>query len=181
MNLTFQNIAAIDLAGIDIEDAIKNFLTPQVRETDEILGVAKDGIELTARVKVSMRANLRYILTGGNVDTILAKVNEAVVTAIGQAESHKDILENAYELGEKVMRRKESLFNNFAFDVISVDVSAIRVTRDLNTILESEKIDMEIKRHKAEEAEMAAEAAEAKVILIRAEAEVQQAMGDAIS
>jgi len=178
-NLTFQNIAAIDLSGIDIEEAIKNYLTPQVRETDEILGVAKDGIELTARVRVSVRANLRYILTGGNIDTILAKVNEAVVTAIGQSDTHKHILENAFELGEKVMRRKEELFNGFAYDVISVDVSAIRVTRDINTILETEKIDMEIKRHKAKEAEMVAEAAEAKVILIRAEAEVQQAMADA--
>ena len=179
MKLTFKNIAAIDLSGIDIEEAVKNYLTPQVRETEEILGVAKDGIELTARVRVSVRANLRYLLTGGNIETILAKVNEAVVTSIGQSETHKHILENAFEVGERVMRRKDELFKGYAYDVISVDVSAIRVTRDVNTILETERIDMEIKRHKAKEAEMAAEAAEAKVILIRAEAEVQQAMADA--
>ncbi len=179
LHLTFPKAAAIDLAGVNVADAVLSYVKPKVLETERITAVAKDGIELTARVRVTIRSNLERIISGADDQTVIATTNEAVVTIIGQSENHEDILENAYEIGERVLRQKEVIYRDLAYDVLSVDISEIEVGKDIKSNIEEEKAKAKLAQEKAREQEMITRAAEANVHRILAESEVQQAMAEA--
>ncbi len=179
IHLSFESAAYIDHAGINVAEAIQNYIKPKVIETEEIIGIAKDGVELTAKVRITIRTNIKKIVSGGDEDTIKAQVNEKVVSIIGQSESHKHILESAYEVGEGVMREKDELFKDTAFDVLSVDVSSIKVGKDVHAALEAEKAHAKLAHEKAKEIEMKNLLAEAKIHHLHAESEVQVAMAEA--
>lgn len=178
MKLNFDVIAAIDLADVDVQQAIDDYVHPKVIETDPITAVAQNEIQLTAKVRITLKTDLYRIVSGADKDTIKSRVNEGVVTVIGQADSHKQILENTYLLGEKIMANK-ALWEDGAYDVISVDVIDLQVGRDVGSELRARRAESEMSVHRAKEQEMKAMAAEAEVLRIKAESEVQQAMADA--
>lgn len=179
IHLSFKTAASIDHAGINVLEAIENYIKPKVVETDEINAIARDGIELTARVRITIRTNIKKIVFGADEETIKAQVNEKVVSIIGHAVSHKEILENAYEVGEKVMREKEELFRDTAFDILSVDISTIKVGKDIHAALDAEKASAKLAQEKAREQEMKNLLSEAKIHHLHAESEVQKAMAEA--
>lgn len=178
LKLNFDVIAAIDLANINVRQAIDDYVHPKVVETDEITAVAKDGIELTAKIRLSLKSDLFRIVSGVDQDTIKTRINEGVVSVIGESESHKRILQNTYELGEKIMARP-SLWDDGAYNILSVDVVDLKVGRDIGSELRARQAESEMSVHRAKEQEMKAMAAEAEVARIKAESEVQQAMADA--
>jgi len=162
-NFTFKDIAAIDLAGIDVNKAIEAAITPRVVETAGVTGIAKDGVQLTMKLKITLRASIKSIIGGASEETVLARVNESLASEIGASESHKHILQSPYELAERVYEK--NLWKGTAFEILSIDVSDIQVGKDIEAELTTE-------RAKAQ-AEMA------KTEFIRAEEKVQKAMAAA--
>jgi uncharacterized protein YqfA (UPF0365 family) len=162
-DFTFDDIAAIDLAGIDVEKAIIAAITPRVVETDGVTGIARDGVQLTMRLKITLRAKIKSIIGGASEETVLARVNESLASEIGMSESHHAILRNPYEMAEKV--EAKNLGASTAFEIISIDVSDIQVGRDIEA-------ELTMARAKAQ-----AEVAKAEVI--KAEEKVQKAMAAA--
>ncbi len=159
----FKDIAAIDLSGIDVEKAIDAAITPRVVETDGVTGIAKDGVQLTMKLKITLRAYIRNIIGGASEETVLARVNESLASEIGQSKDHYYILQSPYELADRV--EKKGLGAGTAFEIISIDVSDIQVGKDVHAVLTTE-------RAKAQ-AEMA------KADMIKAEEKVQKAMAAA--
>ncbi len=159
----FQDIAAIDLAGLDVTKAIEAATNPRVIETPEVSGVARDGVQLFMKLKLTVRANLKNIIGGATEATVLARVDESIGTAIGKSPSHYDVLESPFKLADVVEQRQ--LGEGTAFDVISVDVSDIRVGKDVHAELQTERAH--------------AKAEVAKAELIRAEEKVKKAMAAA--
>jgi uncharacterized protein YqfA (UPF0365 family) len=159
----FQDIAAIDLAGIDVEKAIDAAITPRVVETDGVTGIAMDGVQLTMKLKITLRAYIRNIIGGASEETVLARVNESLASEIGMSKDHYYILQSPFELADRV--EKKGLGAETAFEIISIDVSDIQVGRDVHAVLTTE-------RAKAQ-AEMA------KADMIKAEEKVQKAMAAA--
>lgn len=178
MHLDFDVIASIDLANIDVKQAIDDYVHPKVIETDEITAVAKNGVELTAKVRITLKTDLIRIVSGADQDTIKSRINEGVVSVIGESESHRNILESTYLVGEKMMERTH-LWEDGAYNVLSVDIVDLKVGRDVASELEARQAESRMSVHRAKEQEMKAMAAEAEVARIRAESEVQQAMADA--
>lgn len=162
-DVTFDDISSIDLAGMDVKKVVDTAVNPFVVETNTVVGVATDGVQVLMKLKVTLRANLKNVIGGAKQDTVLARVDESLATEIGRAKSHLDILESPFELADKV--EQKHLGNGTAFDVISVDVSEIKVGKDVHA-------DLQIERAKAR-AEMA------KANLIVAEEKVQRAMASA--
>jgi len=162
-NFNFKDIAAIDLAGIDVEKAIDAAITPRVVETDGVTGIAKDGVQLTMKLKITLRAYIRNIIGGASEETVLARVNESLASEIGQSKDHYYILQSPFELADRV--EKKGLGSETAFEIISIDVSDIQVGKDVHAELITE-------RAKAQ-AEMA------KADMIKAEEKVQKAMAAA--
>ncbi len=162
-NCTFGDIAAIDLAGIDVEKAVDAAITPRVVETEGVSGIARDGVQLTMKLKITLRAYIKNIIGGASEETVLARVNESLATEIGQSKGHDYILQSPYELADRV--ENKNLGENTAFEIISIDVSDVQVGKDIQAELTSE-------RAKAT-AEMA------KADMIKAEEKVQKAMASA--
>jgi len=162
-NFEFSDIAAIDLSNIDVLKAVESAITPRVVETNGVRGVARDGVEVTMKVKITLRAFIKNIIGGVNEETVLARVNEGLATEIGLAKSHYDILENPFELADKV--EQKNLQARSAFEIISIDVSDIQIGRDVHSELRTERAH--------------ALAEEAKAELIKAEEKVQKAMAAA--
>lgn len=162
-DFSFKDIAAIDLAGIDVEKAVDAAITPRVVETEGVTGIARDGVQLTMKLKITLRAYIKSIIGGASEETVLARVNESLASEIGNSESHHHILRSPYELAERV--EAKGLGKGTAFEIISIDVSDIQVGRDVGAELISE-------RAKAQ-AEMA------KADMIKAEETVQKAMASA--
>ncbi len=162
-DFTFKDIAAIDLAGIDVIKAVDAAITPRVVETSGVTGIARDGVQLTMKLKVTLRAKIKSIIGGASEETVLARVNESLASEIGNAPSHHYILKNPFELADKVEQKK--LGDGTAFEVISIDVSDIQVGKDINAELMTER------------AKAQAELAKAEVI--KAEEKVQKAMAAA--
>lgn len=162
-NIEFEDIAAIDLAGINVISAVEAAINPRVIETATVSGVAKDGVQLFLKVKLTLRANLKNIIGGAGEATVLARVDESLGTAIGKAVSHYDILENPFQLADRV--EQKHLGNGTAFDVLSIDVSNIKIGKDVHA-------ELEIERAKAR-------SEVAKAELIRAEEKVRKAMAAA--
>ncbi len=160
----FEDICKIDLAGMDVVEAIKPAINPIVVETDGVRGVARDGVELTMKVKVTLRSQIKNIIGGVSADTVLARVNEALATQIGLAQSHTEILQNPYSVADKV-ENSAAISTSSAYEILSVDVSDIKIGNDVGASLK-------VARAKAQ-----VEAAKAELIL--AEEKVQKAMASA--
>ena len=162
-DLNFKDIAAIDLTDIDVTEAVNWSVNPKVIETQTITGIAGDGIELLMRLKLTLRANLKNMIGGATEQTVFARVDENLSTEIGRSKSHQDILRNPYELAERV--QKKELGKGTAFDILSIDVSEVKVGKDVQAVLLKERAKANAERAKTE--------------YIKAEEKVQKAMAAA--
>ena len=186
IELSFQMATGIDLAGRDVFEAVQMSVNPKVIDTPPVTAVAKDGIQLIARVTV--RANIRQLVGGAGEDTILARVGEGIVSSIGSSENHKSVLENPDSISKLVLRK--GLDAGTAFEILSIDIADIDIGRNIGAALQIDQAnaDKNIAQAKAEERramavaleqEMKAKAEEARANVIQAEAEVPKAMAEA--
>lgn len=143
----FSDIADIDLAGYDVEQIVQKAIIPVVVEGDRVRGVARDGVELSMKVKVTLRAKLKYIIGSPEESTILARINEGLATEIGLSESHYFVLENPFELADRVEKRKLDV--DSAFEVLSIDVSDITIGKDVHAELRTERAKADAEKYKA--------------------------------
>ena len=188
IDLGFQMATAIDLAGRDVFEAVQMSVNPKVIDTPPVTAVAKDGIQLIAKARVTVRANIRQLVGGAGEDTILARVGEGIVSSIGSAESHKQVLENPDSISKLVL--KKGLDSGTAFEILSIDIADIDIGKNIGATLQMDQAqaDKNIAQAKAEERramaialeqEMKAKAQEARAKVIEAEAEVPRAMAEA--
>lgn len=136
-DFNFSDIADLDLAGYDVMEIIHKAITPRVTEGDRVKGISRDGVELSMKVKVTLRAKLKHIIGNPNENTILARINESLATEIGLSLNHEYALQNPYELADKVEQKK--LDTNTAFEILSIDVSDLTIGKDINAGLKSER------------------------------------------
>ena len=187
--LEFERAAAIDLAGRDVLEAVQMSVNPKVIETPIVAAIAKDGIELKAKAKVTVRANIDRLVGGAGEQTIIARVGEGVVTTIGSAMTHKDVLENPDKISKTVLMK--GLEAGTAFEILSIDIADIDVGRNIGAQLQTDQAeaDKRIAQAKAEERramavareqEMIAAVQEMRAKVVEAEAEVPRAMADAL-
>ncbi len=188
IDISFQMATAIDLAGRDVFEAVQMSVNPKVIDTPPVAAVAKDGIQLIAKARVTVRANIKQLVGGAGEDTILARVGEGIVSSIGSSESHKQVLENPDSISKLVLRK--GLDAGTAFEILSIDIADIDVGKNIGAQLQMDQAqaDKNIAQAKAEERramavaqeqEMKAKAQEARAQVILAEAEVPKAMADA--
>lgn len=188
IQLSFQMATAIDLAGRDVFEAVQMSVNPRVIDTPPVAAVAKDGIQLIAKARVTVRANIRQLVGGAGQDTILARVGEGIVSSIGSAETHKTVLENPDSISKLVL--KKGLDAGTAFEILSIDIADIDVGKNIGAQLQMDQAqaDKNIAQAKAEERramavaleqEMKAKEQEARAEVVAAEAEVPRAMAEA--
>lgn len=188
INLSFQQATAIDLAGRDVFEAVQISVNPKVITTPKVAAVAADGIQLIAIARVTVRANIQQLVGGAGEDTILARVGEGIVTSIGSASTHKEVLENPDKISKLVLQR--GLDAGTAFEILSIDIADVDVGTNIGAKLQTDQAsaDLKVAEAKAEERramavaleqEMKAKAQEARAKVIEAEAEVPKAMADA--
>jgi len=187
--LTFTRAAAIDLAGRNVLEAVQMSVLPKVITTPKVTAMAKDGIQVSAFVKVTVRANLDRLVGGATEETILARVGEGVVTTIGSAESHKAVLENPDHISRNVLQK--GLDSGTAFEIQSIDIADVDIGANIGAKLQTEQAmaDKEIAQAKAEsrralavaqEQEMKAKVQEMQAQVVEAEAQVPLAMAEAL-
>ena len=187
--LEFERACAIDLAGRDVLEAVQMSVNPKVIETPVVAAIAKDGIELKAKAKVTVRANIDRLVGGAGEQTIIARVGEGVVTTIGSAEDHKSVLENPDMISKTVLSK--GLEAGTAFEILSIDIADIDVGRNIGAQLQTDQAeaDKKIAQAKAEERramaiageqEMKAKTQEMRAKVVEAEAEVPMAMAQAL-
>jgi uncharacterized protein YqfA (UPF0365 family) len=188
IDLPLRRAAAIDLAGRDVLEAVRVSVNPKVIETPRVAAVAKDGIQLVAMAKVTVRANLERLVGGAGEETILARVGEGTVSAIGSADTHKQVLESPDQISRLVLQR--GLDSGTAYEILSIDIADVDVGRNVGAQLQSDQAeaDMRIARARAEqrramavaeEQEMVARVQEMRAKVVEAEAQVPLAMADA--
>lgn len=188
IDLGFKMATAIDLAGRDVFQAVQMSVNPKVIETPHVTAVAKDGIQLIAIARVTVRANIRQLVGGAGEDTVLARVGEGIVSSIGSSESHKQVLENPDNISKLVLRK--GLDSGTAFEILSIDIADIDIGKNIGAALQIDQAqaDKNIAQAKAEERramaialeqEMRAKAQEARAKVIEAEAELPKAMAQA--
>lgn len=186
--LDFNLAAAIDLAGRDVFDAVQLSVNPRVINTPPVAAVAKDGIQLIAKARVTVRANIHQLVGGAGEETILARVGEGIVTTIGSANNHKSVLENPDAISKTVLAK--GLDAGTAFEILSIDIADIDIGKNIGAELQTDQAeaDLKVANAKAEERramavaleqEMKAKAQEARASVIEAEAEVPRAMAEA--
>jgi uncharacterized protein YqfA (UPF0365 family) len=186
--LSFEKAAAIDLAGRNVLEAVQMSVLPKVIETPMVAAVAKDGVQLKAIARITVRANIERLVGGANEQTILARVGEGIVSTIGSSSSHKDVLENPDNISKVVLAK--GLDSGTAFEILSIDIADVDVGTNIGAILQTDQAeaDLKVARAKAEERraaavaleqEMIAEVAKMKARVVEAEAEVPLAMADA--
>jgi len=186
--LDFKSATAIDLAGRDVLEAVQMSVNPKVINTPPVAAVAKDGIQLIAKARVTLRANIKQLVGGAGEETILARVGEGIVTSIGSALSHKQVLENPDSISKVVLSK--GLDSGTAFEILSIDIADIDVGKNIGAMLQIDQAnaDKNIAQAKAEERramavaaeqEMKAKAQEARANVIQAEAEIPKALADA--
>ncbi|OJF91592.1 hypothetical protein AX762_03505 [Alkalibacterium sp. 20] len=189
IELGFIKAAAIDLAGRNVFEAVQMSVTPKVIVTPDIAAVAKDGIEIIAKAKVTVRANIERLVGGAGEDTIIARVGEGVVTTVGSADKHSDVLENPDMISKTVLGK--GLDSGTAFEILSIDIADVDVGRNIGAKLQTEQAeaDKNIAQAKAEERrsmaiaqeqEMRAETQKMRARVVEAEAEVPLAMSEAL-
>ncbi|KAF0203523.1 MAG: hypothetical protein FD170_950 [Bacteroidetes bacterium] len=185
--LNFKAATAIDLAGRDVFEAVQMSVNPKVISTPPVAAVAKDGIQLIAKARVTVRANIRQLVGGAGEETILARVGEGIVSSIGSADSHKSVLENPDSISKVVLAK--GLDSGTAFEILSIDIADIDVGKNIGAYLQMDQAnaDKNIAQAKAEERramavaneqEMKAKAQEARAKVIEAEAEIPKAIAD---
>ena len=188
IDLDFQLATAIDLAGRDVSDAVHLSVNPRVINTPPVAAVAKDGIQLIAKAKVTVRANIHQLVGGAGEETILARVGEGIVTTIGSANIHKEVLENPDRISTVVLDK--GLDAGTAFEILSIDIADIDIGKNIGAVLQTDQAeaDLKVANAKAEERramaiaseqEQKAKAQEARAAVILAEAEVPKAMAEA--
>lgn len=189
IELTTKTAMAIDLAGRDVLNAVKVSVNPKVIETPVIAAIAKDGIELRCKARVTVRANIARLIGGSGEETIIARVGEGIVTTVGSADTHKAVLENPDSISKTVLNK--GLDNGTAYEILSIDIADVDVGRNIGAQLQMDQAeaDKRIAQAKAEERramavaseqEMKARTQEMRAIVIEAEAEVPKAMAEAL-
>ncbi|NMB26575.1 MAG: flotillin-like protein FloA [Tissierellia bacterium] len=187
--LEFERAAAIDLAGRNVLEAVQVSVNPKVIETPQIAAVAKDGIEIIAKARVTVRANIERLVGGAGEETIIARVGEGIVTTVGSSTSHKDVLENPDLISTTVLNK--GLDSGTAFEILSIDIADVDVGRNIGAKLQTDQAeaDKRIAQAKAEERramavakeqEMVAEVQAMKAKVVEAEAQVPLAIADAL-
>jgi uncharacterized protein YqfA (UPF0365 family) len=196
IDLDFDRAAAIDLAGRDVLDAVRTSVYPKVIDCPDpqrsgkttLSAIAKDGVELRVRARVTVRTNLEQLIGGATEETIIARVGEGIITSIGSAASHKEVLENPDRITKAVLSR--GLDAQTAFEIVSIDIADIDVGENIGARLQADQAEADMRkrraeaeRHRAEavamEQENRAKVAENRARLVLAEAEVPMAMADA--
>lgn len=188
IELSTKTAMAIDLAGRDVLNAVKVSVNPKVIETPIIAAIAKDGIELRCKTKITVRANIARLIGGAGEETIIARVGEGIVTTVGSSLSHKDVLENPDKISKTVLLK--GLDTGTAYEILSIDIADIDVGRNIGAQLQMDQAeaDKRIAQAKAEERramavateqEMKAKTQEMKAFVIEAEAEIPKAMAEA--
>lgn len=186
--IDFRRATAIDLAGRDVLDAVRVSVNPKVIETKKVSAVARDGIQLTALSRVTLRANIERLVGGAGEETILARVGEGIVSTIGSAKNHKEVLENPDLISRTVLEK--GLDSGTAYDILSIDIADVDVGRNIGAQLQTDQAeaDKKIAQAKAEERramaiareqEMRAKVEEMRAKVVEAEAEVPKAMAKA--
>ena len=189
IQLDFPEACAIDLAGRDVLQAVQMSVNPKVIETPTVAAIAKDGIELRAKARVTVRANIERLVGGAGEETVVARVGEGIVTTVGSAETHKAVLENPDLISRTVLSK--GLDAGTAFEILSIDIADVDVGRNIGAQLQMDQAeaDRRIAQAKAEERramavareqEMKAAAQEQRAKVIEAEAEVPKAMATAL-
>ena len=158
IDLVFERAAAIDLAGRDVLQAVQMSVNPKVIETPVVAAIAKDGIELRAKARVTVRANIDRLVGGAGEETVIARVGEGIVTTVGSAESHKQVLENPDMISRTVLAK--GLDAGTAFEILSIDIADVDVGRNIGAQLQTDQAeaDKRIAQAKAEERRAMAEA-----------------------
>lgn len=188
ISLTFKQATAIDLAGRDVFEAVQISVNPKVINTPNVAAVAADGIQLVAKARVTVRANIAQLVGGAGEETILARVGEGIVTSIGSASNHKSVLENPDKISKLVLER--GLDAGTAFEILSIDIADIDVGTNIGAKLQIDQAsaDLKVAEAKAEERramavaleqEMKARNVEMRAKVIEAEAEVPKALAEA--
>ena len=188
IELTFQMATAIDLAGRDVLEAVQMSVNPKVIDTPPVAAVAKDGIQLIAKARVTVRAAIKQLVGGAGEETVLARVGEGIVSSIGSADSHKAVLENPDSISKVVLEK--GLDAGTAFEILSIDIADVDIGKNIGATLQMDQAeaDKNIAQAKAEERramavaleqEMVAKAQEARAKVIEAEVEIPLAMADA--
>lgn len=182
IELPFEKAAAIDLAGRDVLEAVKMSVNPKVIETPNVSAVAKDGIELLVKARVTVRANLERLVGGAGEATVLARIGEGIVTTVGSSVSHKEVLENPDGISKMVLGK--GLDAGTAFEILSIDIADIDVGRNIGAHLQTlqAEADKNIAQAKAEERRAMAVAKEQEMsaYVVEAEAEVPKALAYAL-
>ncbi len=187
--LEFEQSRAIDLAGRNVLEAVKMSVNPKVIETPVVAAIAKDGIELRAKARVTVRANISRLVGGAGEETIIARVGEGIVTTVGSATTHKEVLENPDKISQTVLNK--GLDAGTAFEILSIDIADVDVGRNVGAQLQMDQAeaDRRIAQAKAEERramavaheqEMIAQVQEQRAKVVEAEAEVPRAMAEAL-
>lgn len=188
IQLSFNMATAIDLAGRDVFEAVQMSVNPKVINTPPVTAVAKDGIQLIAKARVTVRANIRQLVGGAGEETVLARVGEGIVSSIGSAHSHKEVLENPDFISRTVLEK--GLDAGTAFEILSIDIADIDIGKNIGAGLQIDQAeaDKNIAQAKAEERramavaleqEMRAKAQEARAKVIEAEAQIPLAISEA--
>ena len=192
IDLPFERAAAIDLAGRDVLDAVKTSVNPKVidcpnPDTGKITidAVAKDGIQLKAKARVTVRVNIDALIGGASEETIIARVGEGIVTTIGSADTYKNVLENPDNISRRVLEK--GLDSGTAFEILSIDIADVDVGSNIGAKLQADQAEADLRRFQAEaeqrraaararEQEMAAQVQENRAKVVLAEAEIPQAI-----
>ncbi len=188
ITLDFKMATAIDLAGRDVFEAVQMSVNPKVINTPPVTAVAKDGIQLIAKARVTVRANIKQLVGGAGEETVLARVGEGIVSSIGSSDSHKSVMENPDFISRVVLEK--GLDAGTAFEILSIDIADIDVGRNIGAVLQMDQAnaDKNIAQARAEEKramavaleqEMKAKAQEARAKVIEAEAGIPMAIAEA--
>ena len=188
INLDFKMAAAIDLAGRDVFEAVQMSVNPKVINIPPATAVAKDGIQLIAKARVTVRANIKQLVGGAGEETVLARVGEGIVSSIGSSESHKQVLEHPDSISKVVLSK--GLDAGTAFEILSIDIADIDIGKNIGAVLQMDQAeaDKNIAQARAEERramavaleqEMKAKAQEARAKVIEAETQIPLAMAEA--
>ncbi|MEM7789099.1 MAG: flotillin-like protein FloA [Bacteroidota bacterium] len=181
IDLPFERATAIDLAGRDVFEAVQVSVNPKVIETPPISAIAKDGIQVRAIARVTVRANIERLVGGAGEETIIARVGEGIVSTIGSSDTHLMVLENPDNISKTVLSK--GLDSGTAFEILSIDIADVDVGENIGAKLQTDQAeaDLQVARAKAEERRAAAGAAEQeqRANLVAAEAEIPKAMAEA--
>ena len=190
LDLSFERATAIDLAGRDVLEAVKMSVLPKVIETPLVAAVAKDGIQLKATARITVRANIERLVGGAGEATILARVGEGIVSTIGSSQTHKAVLENPDSISKVVLAK--GLDAGTAFEILSIDIADVDVGTNIGAILQTDQAeaDLKVARAKAEERraaavaleqEMKAEVQKMRAKVVEAESEIPRAIAGAFN